>query len=236
MIDLNLTAIALNVFTSLASTPTSPYLLSKNTPNFFTYPSPLLAPPVLPQVNRSALVKIPIKDPKYLLYPTFPLVPPLTNDGQCYSPSTMKSIHTTNRNYFSPETSSLTFAYYSTHPRFPPPRPPPKRKTLAKKVRSLVWKGKQNVKLVAKRAMGCAQSLNVKVKQNTSLAMQTLAKYSQFLPCLTFRESLNHIFYSSFSDIVLQFLASFSMAPFSYLSVVSCVQLSVRVVFYGMSP
>lgn len=219
MIDLNLTAIALNVFSSLASTPTS------NAPNFFDYPSPLLARPILPQVNISAPINASIKVAKPLLYPTFPLIPPLTNDGQCYSPSTVKSIHTTNRNYLSPEMSSLTFVYYSSHPRFPPPRPPPKKKTLASKIRSMVWKGKGNVKHMVNRAMVCAQSVNQKVKQNVSHAMETLAGYSRFLPLFTFRESIStstRLYLKS----SIQFLESFSMGSFVNSSPVSIVQLT----------
>lgn len=219
MIDLNLTAIALTVFSSLASTPTS------NAPNFFAYPSPLLSPPVAAQVNRSAIINIQIKDEKPLLYPTFPLIPPLTNDGQCYTPSTMKSIHTTSRNYLSPETSSLTFVYYSSNPRFPPPRPPPRKKTLASKVRSMVWKGKGNVKHMVNRAMVCAQSVNQKVKQDVNHAMETLAGYSRFLPLFTFRESI-----STSARLYLksskQFSESFSMGSFVNSSPVSIVQLT----------
>lgn len=137
------------------------------------------------------------------LFPTFPLVPPLTNDGQCYTPSTMKSIHTTSRNYLSPETSSLTFAYYSSHPRFPPPRPPPKKKTLASKVKSMVWKAKRKGIQMANKAIQHAQVVKKNVMQWADHAVETLDSHPRVFSLVTFRESTLPFFSLSFSDFIV---------------------------------
>lgn len=58
------------------------------------------------------------------------------------------------------------------------------------------------MKQMVNRGMGCAQSVNQKVKQNVSYATETLAKYSRFLPLFTFRESFDHCFYSNSSEYI----------------------------------
>lgn len=201
MIDLNVTAIAIHVFTSLATTPKS--LLPLHTPNFFISSPPSIVRPAIPHVNRLAYVNTTIENAKPLLYPTFPLIPPLTNDGTCYTPSTMKTIHTTSRNYLSAETSSLMFEYYSHNPRFLPRPPPPPKKTFASKIKSMVREGKQNVEQMVNKAMEQVQVAKRNIKQNASCAIEVLDSNPRVFPFITFCESDLSLPHSELTDLSL---------------------------------
>lgn len=197
MIDINATSIALHVFSSLAVTPTTvPLLLAAQSLPFSLFSS--LTRPVAPPLAHPVYVNA------TLLHPYCPTIPPLTDDGQCYTPSMRKELHMTSRNYLSAETSSLTFDYYSHNPRFlpPRPRPPPKKKTFADKVKSMVKSVKQTIKGVVNDTKSRIRNVNKNSKHYAGHAIESLDVHPHMFSLVTFRESSLPFFISGLSKLI----------------------------------
>lgn len=200
MININTTAIALHVFSSLSSTPTVPDLFAVHSLPFSLFSS--LIRPVTPPLAHSAYVNTTLLNPIPVVHPYCPVIPPLTNDGQCYAPSRRKELHETCRNYVSAESSTLTFDYYSHNPRFLPPLPPRtlfQKRTFADKVKRAIWKGRQNIKQATIKLTDIVEILKENLKQYADHAMETLDSNPRVFPLVTFRESSLYFFVLSFT-------------------------------------